>query len=96
MTLEDLAESSGRHPTYIGQVERGTKKASLVTLTALASALDLHVRELFGAARTASDLPTSVKIDALLRSRSESERRVLLSTLRHLARGLKGLRTTRR
>lgn len=96
LTLEDLAESSGRHPTYIGQIERGGKKASLATLTALAAALDLHIRDLFGPSRTSTAPSTPTQIEALLRTCDAAERRMLLVSLRQLARGLKDLRPGRR
>jgi transcriptional regulator with XRE-family HTH domain len=38
---ETLAFDSGYHPTYIGQLERGTKSPSLRTIVSLAAALDV-------------------------------------------------------
>jgi len=39
LSQERLAELSGCHPTYIGQVERGEKKASIETLVCLCNAM---------------------------------------------------------
>lgn len=46
LTLEDLGELSGLHPSYVGQVERGTKKASLAAIDRLARALKTSVGKL--------------------------------------------------
>lgn len=41
-TIEDLAEAAQLHPTYISELERGRKTASLAALEAVASALDVQ------------------------------------------------------
>lgn len=46
-TQEDLAERSDLHPSFIGQIERGTKTASIFTLEKLAQALNLSLSSLF-------------------------------------------------
>lgn len=45
-TQEQLGERAGLHPSYIGQIERGTKKISLLTLQRLAKALKTGVCDL--------------------------------------------------
>jgi transcriptional regulator with XRE-family HTH domain len=45
-TQEELAFKSGYHPTYIGQLERGTKSPSLRTIMSLAGALKTRGSEL--------------------------------------------------
>jgi transcriptional regulator with XRE-family HTH domain len=40
MTQEQLAEAAGLHPTFISNVERGYRVASIATLLRLASGLD--------------------------------------------------------
>ncbi len=44
---EKLAELAGCHHTYIGQVERGEKNATLESLDKIATALQLPLSELF-------------------------------------------------
>ncbi len=47
LSQERLAELAGCHPTYIGQVERGEKNATVESLARIASALDLSLSTLF-------------------------------------------------
>lgn len=44
---EKLAEISGCHPTYIGQVERGEKNPTLESVEKIATALNLSLSKLF-------------------------------------------------
>ncbi len=44
---EQLAEKAGFHPTYIGQLERGEKNATIDSITKLCVALDYPLDELF-------------------------------------------------
>ena len=44
---ERLAEISGCHPTYIGQVERGEKNPTLESVEKIASALEISLSKLF-------------------------------------------------
>ncbi len=43
---EELAERAGLHPSYIGQIERGTKKMSLATLLRISAALMIKTAKL--------------------------------------------------
>ena len=47
LSQEKLAELSGCHPTYIGQVERGEKNATLESVEKIASALNIPLAQLF-------------------------------------------------
>ena len=44
---EKLAELSGCHPTYIGQIERGEKNATIESIEKIATALDISLSRLF-------------------------------------------------
>ena len=44
---ERLAELSGCHPTYIGQIERGEKNATLESIEKISSALKIPLSTLF-------------------------------------------------
>lgn len=47
LSQEKLAELSGCHPTYIGQVERGEKNATLESVEKISSALNIPLSQLF-------------------------------------------------
>lgn len=46
LTQEELAEKSNLHPSYIGQIERGTKKISILTLQKISNALNVNISSL--------------------------------------------------
>ncbi len=88
-TQEELGEACGLHASYIGQIERGQKKVSLATLMRLAEALRCSAASLLDEPpQTLSSW--SAKIDVLLRDKPESQQALLYSTLRHIAREMKG------
>jgi len=43
---EELGDRAGLHPSYIGQIERGTKKISLATLAKVSAALMVKAADL--------------------------------------------------
>ena len=47
LSQEKLAELADMHPTYIGQLERGEKNASLESIHKISSALRLPLKKLF-------------------------------------------------
>ena len=47
LSQEKLAELSGCHPTYIGQVERGEKNATIESIAKIAEALNISLARLF-------------------------------------------------
>ena len=47
LNQEGLAEKCGLHPTYIGQVERGEKNATLESISKIAGGLNLSLSKLF-------------------------------------------------
>ncbi len=47
LSQEKLAEMSGCHPTYIGQLERGEKNATLESIEKIAVALNIPLSQLF-------------------------------------------------
>lgn len=46
LTQEEVAERSGLHANYIGDLERGERNPTLITLLALAKAFGMSVSEL--------------------------------------------------
>lgn len=51
---ELASEKAGLHPTYIGQVERGEKNATIESIEKICIALDLPMEDLFNKIVTAS------------------------------------------
>ena len=47
LSQEKLAELSGCHPTYIGQLERGEKNATLESIDKVAVSLNISLSKLF-------------------------------------------------
>lgn len=47
MSQEKLAEASGLHSTYIGQIERGEKSPTLESICKIAAGLNTSLGELF-------------------------------------------------
>lgn len=47
LSQEKLAELAGCHPTYIGQLERGEKNATLESIDKIASSLKISLSKLF-------------------------------------------------
>ncbi len=47
LNQEELAERCGLHPTYIGQVERGEKNATIESISKIAGGLALPLSTLF-------------------------------------------------
>ncbi|MBQ3918983.1 MAG: helix-turn-helix transcriptional regulator [Oscillospiraceae bacterium] len=47
MSQEELAEKCGLHPTYIGQIERGEKNATLESISRIAGGLSIPLCTLF-------------------------------------------------
>lgn len=89
--MEDLAELSNLHASYIGQIERDTKKASLETVAILAKALGIPVSRLFTAATLRPKALYSEQLESILRSATDKKRALLLDILRSLAKGLREL-----
>ena len=47
LSQEKLAELANCHPTYIGQLERGEKNATIESILKISSALNISLSELF-------------------------------------------------
>lgn len=74
LSQEKLSELCGCHPTYIGQVERGEKNATVESIEKIALALDVSLSKLFenlGGKESGSDIP--LKCYELLSTKSSAE-----------------------
>lgn len=82
LSQEKLAELSGCHPTYIGQIERGEKNATLESIEKIASALNVSLSTLFeklGGEENANSIP--LKCYELIASKSKDEQEQLFNLL---------------
>lgn len=82
LSQERTAELSGCHPTYIGQVERGEKNATLESIEKIALALNVPLEKLFEkyASSPDNDIPAQCYDFLLSKSKAEQEEifRILL------------------
>lgn len=79
---ETLAELAGVHPTYIGQLERGEKNASLETVEKVCRALELPMSKLFDKLDTESDC--AAQCYELILQQPPAEQMKLLSLLKQI------------
>lgn len=94
LTLEDLAELSDLHASYVGQIERGVKKCSLKTVAALAKALGVRVPMLMTSGAAALEKASVARqLEAAVRANSAEEKKLLLLIVKHLAKGLREVRS---
>ena len=75
LSQEKVAELSGCHPTYIGQVERGEKNATLESIAKISSALNVPLSKLFDKidGKDSPSTDTASRCYELLLSKSKSE-----------------------
>ena len=77
LSQERVAELSGCHPTYIGQVERGEKTATIESIAKIASAIDVPLSKLFekidGKTTYGEDIASKCYELLLGKSKSEQE-----------------------
>lgn len=88
LTLEQLAESSGLTPNYIGTVENGRRDPSLSTVLALAKGLGVTPGELLGGIGELS--PASTEAATLIETLTPEVQVAVLELLRTLARRRRG------
>ena len=83
LSQEKLAELSGCHPTYIGQIERGEKNATIESIAKIAAALELPLTKLFENLDTLPDPAKSIPNACyeFLSSKSEKEQEQLFQLL---------------
>ena len=76
LSQEDLAEFAGCHYTYIGQLERGEKNATIETIERISKALDLPLSKLLeklGGSKEEKDIALECYDFISSKSRDEQE-----------------------
>lgn len=83
LSQEKLAELSGVHPTYIGQLERGEKNATLESIEKIAKALNISLSQLFEKLGDSPESCRSIPLECyeLLSSKSEEEQQLLFEII---------------
>lgn len=84
LSQEKLAELAGCHPTYIGQLERGEKNATLESLEKIASAMDISLSELFDKLGKSGGNNIAAKCYDLVASKNEAEQKQLYKMLQEM------------
>lgn len=86
LSQEELAYRASLHNTYIGQLERGEKNATIESLAKISTALDITIAELFDDNANHPKV-LSYEIDEvvlLLENRSKKDQRAVLSFIESL------------
>lgn len=80
---EKLAEKAGCHPTYIGQLERGEKNATLESIEKIANALNISLSQLFEKLRETPENFNNIPLECyeFLSSKSIQEQQHLFNIL---------------
>ena len=83
LSQEKLAELSGVHPTYIGQLERGEKNATLESIEKIANALNIPLSKLFEKLGDSAEAGQSIPLECyeLLAAKSEDEQKLLFGII---------------
>ena len=84
LSQEKLADLAGCHPTYIGQLERGEKNATLESVEKIASAMDISLSELFDKLGKSGSNNIAAKCYDLVASKNEAEQKQLYKMLQEM------------
>lgn len=84
LSQEKLAELAGCHPTYIGQLERGEKNATLESVEKIAAAMDISLSELFVKLGKSGGNNIAAKCYDLVASKNEAEQKQLYKMLQEM------------
>ncbi|RUT43717.1 XRE family transcriptional regulator [Paenibacillus anaericanus] len=89
LSQEALGEKGGFHFSYIGQIERGEKNVSLLSLAKVANALEVNVAQIFAYAYEESEqIDVNIQdIVTMLRESSPEKVRVAKNVIREIVRG---------
>lgn len=88
LNQEELAEKANIHPTYIGQLERGEKSATVDSLEKLTTALNITFEELFCYLQPSNEFKkntTLYHIISKLNTMGEENQKVILDIINALS-----------
>ena len=83
LSQEELAELCGCHPTYVGQIERGEKNATIESIEKISKALNVSLSKLFEKLGARDDAVRNLPLECydLLASKSKAEQESLYRIL---------------
>mgnify|MGYP004498295357 CR=1 FL=1 len=83
LSQDKLAELSGVHPTYIGQLERGEKNATLESIEKITSAMEISLSTLFEGIGNESDGTRNIPLECyeLIASKTKGEQEQIYKIL---------------
>ena len=83
LSQDKLAELSGFHPTYIGQLERGEKNATLESVDKITSALQISLSTLFEGVDSVSDGTRNIPLECyeLIATKTKGEQEQIYKIL---------------
>ena len=83
LSQEKLAELSSCHPTYIGQIERGEKNATIESIEKIVSALNISFSSLFEKLGEGESEERNIPLECyeLIASKTRAEQERLLDIL---------------
>ncbi len=84
LTQEGLGWKAGLHLTYIGAVERGEKNFSIVTMSKIAKALEVHICDLLSVTPTKAEGTSTAKIQKG-RENQRTSKAILIKEIRKLS-----------
>lgn len=87
LSQEELAFRASLHNTYIGQLERGEKNATIESLAKVCAALDITLAELINNDETNQPKVLSFELEqivGLLKGRSRKDQRAVLTFIESL------------
>lgn len=86
ISQDKLAELSGCHPTYIGQLERGEKNATIESISKISTALQIPLSTLFEKIDnvTSSDRSIPLECYELIAAKTHKEQEQILIILKEL------------
>ena len=86
LTQDKLAELSGCHPTYIGQLERGEKNATIESVSKISIALNVPLSTLFEKIDNITSTEQNIPLECyeLIASKTIKEQEQILRILKEL------------
>ena len=83
LSQEKLAELSGCHPAYIGQIERGEKNATVESIEKISTALNVSLSKLFEKLGTDDEAARNIPLECyeLISAKPKAEQEQILRIL---------------